>query len=623
MPNDLYEPKYWSLKDVLNQRYQIPVYQRPYSWSNDEVETLLEDLWAAFESCKAAGTQANQGLFTGTLYLRRAGSAANGACQLYDVIDGQQRLSTISMILIALFSMALNEGLTDSSPTLVELKRGLWKTIHQQFVQEERLLTLGNVDRTIFTNLFDEAFANPKAVLEYVKAFKTTNPIEKNLLEMFRKICRKLEGQLVKTDSDPYPAATYLDFLLNCVQFIAIICNTSMSQVFGMFESINSKGKDLELIDLIKTYIFSKIPETDYYMYLTRWGSLIEKTNDNLEDYLHVFVQSKFKFYGQRMSMLNFRSLAKHEFQSYYGVQTEGDALKELLNDMAVNCDYYEYLLPSGVEKAVNYVNKDQFELFFTMSQNLNYSFSKPLLFRAFQEKAAGLLTASEVADVTKYATLFQFQFMSLGRGASNRTVDIWHDVMRDIYDNNRIIPANIKKIFAEGLLTLGVTPESIASNAGTLNYTKNHAICYSFLSLVESIVNQDNGKSRLNASQALVLLKAYGKDYFEIDHMLPQDPKRDDEKLKYYKDDSNGTLKLKDGHDFPAVVFDGMGYDEFEARTIDLLGNLQIINKVGNILMSNQPITLPNHEDFTTYKQITERMDILVKTFLACEDFL
>lgn len=44
MSNNLLEPNYWSIKQVFDFQYNIPVYQRPYSWQTDQVDSLYDDI---------------------------------------------------------------------------------------------------------------------------------------------------------------------------------------------------------------------------------------------------------------------------------------------------------------------------------------------------------------------------------------------------------------------------------------------------------------------------------------------------------------------------------------------------------------------------------------------------
>lgn len=94
----------------------------------------------------------------------------------------------------------------------------------------------------------------------------------------------------------------FADYILQYIQFIVIEASCKENKVFSMFESINSKGKRLEEIDLIKTYIFSKLDESSYATYLNKWGELIIRTKDNLYDYLYNYIKAYISFYRQNIS---------------------------------------------------------------------------------------------------------------------------------------------------------------------------------------------------------------------------------------------------------------------------------------------------------------------------------
>ncbi len=90
-----------SLFDVYNGEkatYEVPIYQRNYAWEKDEISTLIQDVYDAFESVKST-------YFIGTLVSFHKGD------QIYEVIDGQQRLTTINLVLRAL-GVSLQNKLT-------------------------------------------------------------------------------------------------------------------------------------------------------------------------------------------------------------------------------------------------------------------------------------------------------------------------------------------------------------------------------------------------------------------------------------------------------------------------------------------------------------------------------
>lgn len=131
----------------------------------------------------------------------------------------------------------------------------------------------------------------------------------------------------------------FCSFLFEHVIFIAIKATIDMPHVFSVFESINSKGKPLEEIDKIKTYIFSVLSEKDYDTYLSRWGQLIVKTGDRLEDYLQIYIKAFVSFYRQRIFLKEFKKLSRT--MAYVKKIPEGDCLKSLIDDMLAKVDRF------------------------------------------------------------------------------------------------------------------------------------------------------------------------------------------------------------------------------------------------------------------------------------------
>ncbi len=102
------ESKDSHLRDILKDElyYQIPIYQRPYQWGKEQCEELLNDL---FENYKDHG---EDDYFCGSLVLIQSDEGN----KTYDVVDGQQRLSTfilLAKVLAALYSERLTEESKD------------------------------------------------------------------------------------------------------------------------------------------------------------------------------------------------------------------------------------------------------------------------------------------------------------------------------------------------------------------------------------------------------------------------------------------------------------------------------------------------------------------------------
>ncbi len=108
MANESIEGKAYQLKDILatelSAYYQIPDYQRPYQWTEKNCEKLLDDLFSSYECYKESD------YFCGSLVLIAISEGSKA--KTYDIVDGQQRLSTfilLAKVLATLYSERLNE----------------------------------------------------------------------------------------------------------------------------------------------------------------------------------------------------------------------------------------------------------------------------------------------------------------------------------------------------------------------------------------------------------------------------------------------------------------------------------------------------------------------------------
>ncbi|GAA7062475.1 hypothetical protein AOHp70_05890 [Helicobacter pylori] len=121
MANESIEGKAYQLKDILatefDAYYQIPIYQRPYQWTEENCEKLLDDLFSSYEYYKESD------YFCGSLVLIAIGKDSETSATTYDIVDGQQRLSTF--ILLAKVSATLyNKDLNTTSRGLLEKSLG-------------------------------------------------------------------------------------------------------------------------------------------------------------------------------------------------------------------------------------------------------------------------------------------------------------------------------------------------------------------------------------------------------------------------------------------------------------------------------------------------------------------
>ena len=124
MPKKSLDPHMWNLENLFHTSkiYNVPVYQRPYSWDKEQVTILLDDLLNEFNS-----ESKNEGYYTGNLIIYDKNENINGLISKYEIIDGQQRITTFSLILLAVYCIARKNNIEDTDITIRRVKPALWK----------------------------------------------------------------------------------------------------------------------------------------------------------------------------------------------------------------------------------------------------------------------------------------------------------------------------------------------------------------------------------------------------------------------------------------------------------------------------------------------------------------
>lgn len=189
------EPHMWSLEDLFDPSiiYSVPVYQRPYSWDKDQVSILLEDLIKEFES-----ESKNDGYYTGNLIVYDNNENINGLISKYDIIDGQQRITTFSLIFLAIYCLANENNIEDTDLTLSNVKKSLWKSEKRDFKKEYRAVNLNSIEKKCFEVFFDKCFDSPKDIIEHCQTYKCNSKFDERIINNFKIIYSFLSTRIFK-----------------------------------------------------------------------------------------------------------------------------------------------------------------------------------------------------------------------------------------------------------------------------------------------------------------------------------------------------------------------------------------------------------------------------------------
>ena len=300
-----------------NLRFVIPVYQRPYSWDEEQCEQLWDDILYV-------GSRPQERHFTGSVVWVQDGTFSASGIQPMLLIDGQQRITTLTLVIAALanFSRKNPEATPHFSYNEIMQRGYLVDTFRQGEDRYKLTLTRGdkNTLESIVENLVDPDFA--------------INEESTKLIENYEFFSRRIEAM-----EDPnivWDGIQRLD-----VVSISLDANQDNPQL--IFESMNSTGKDLSSADLIRNFVLMGLPkEKQDALYLNHWRN-IELTlgADSYEDTFDEFLRNYLIVLYAPEPLVKrdiYHIFKRHVYDRGYN---KDDRIVELLREMERFASYY------------------------------------------------------------------------------------------------------------------------------------------------------------------------------------------------------------------------------------------------------------------------------------------
>jgi hypothetical protein len=264
------EPRKFSIGNLLhgNIKYVIPDYQRGYDWKGDsQVRDLFVDLTGCIDSSYA------DNLFLGTMIFDV--SKEKEAASL-EVIDGQQRLTTLVIALIAARDYARDvlgdEALALSIQAYVSNSNALSEVAHHRL---EPSATVSDVFALMCDYGWDRTF--PASIKKNQKSVSVRRQVSR--LRPIYAFCTAQIAAFCGGDGQKFKK------LANQIvehTFVIRIDIDDRAEAFEIFERTNARGKGLEVSDLLKNFLFSKEKEYTDQSITEVWDEIVEGFGDNL-----------------------------------------------------------------------------------------------------------------------------------------------------------------------------------------------------------------------------------------------------------------------------------------------------------------------------------------------------
>ncbi len=230
--------------------YILPHFQREYAWEKENWQTLLNDVMGLYE---AYTSEKEPEHFMGALVVIQDGMR-NGVMPAFKLVDGQQRLTTISLML-----SAFGKNIESSHPAM-------YKRI-------SRLLTNPDENDLLFFKLVPTTkYGDREAYFALLKGEEFPKNIDSKIPEAYQFFYKEFGNRMKDGTIDP---EKLFIVLANSLQVVFIDLDQG-ERPYEIFESLNAKGKALSQADLVRNYIAMKLPEKRQAEVFNKYWSKIE-----------------------------------------------------------------------------------------------------------------------------------------------------------------------------------------------------------------------------------------------------------------------------------------------------------------------------------------------------------
>ncbi|MEA5509542.1 DUF262 domain-containing protein [Crocosphaera sp. UHCC 0190] len=218
-----------SIRNLLEgtKQFQVPLFQRPYSWNKDYWDALWNDLMSIYEG------EIEGFYFLGPIVTQAVSGTADGISPFL-IIDGQQRLTTLSILLAT-----LRDKLRQDNNSLAE-------ELHESYLinkfktnEDFFKILLTQTDRESYRYIINNKQQDNKSNGKINDAYQH---FTKKLERQSRSFCEKLKSIILEK------------------LIIVNITSDENDNPYLIFESLNNKGQELTQADLVRNYIFMKLP---------------------------------------------------------------------------------------------------------------------------------------------------------------------------------------------------------------------------------------------------------------------------------------------------------------------------------------------------------------------------
>jgi len=382
-----------------NKQFLIPVYQRYYSWETEQCSRLWNDIVDMQKKNKV-------GHFVGST-VNIAEQAMPTGVQKYMIIDGQQRLTTLSLLLIALRDYAEGHP-EDGTINARRIDNMLLKNEYEDGDERYKLL-LTETDRDLLISLVEKK--------------PISDPGLSRILSNYNFFAGKIADMELQP-KDVYEA-------IGKLQIVNITLDRNVDDAQAIFESLNSTGKELSESDLIRNYVLMGLePSEQRYVYEHMWRPMellfdYEKQDSVMDRFFRDYLTMK----TTRIPKID----RVYEGFKAYHLNCEFSTIRELCADLLTYATYYTNMVFRRSDKAI-------LKSLYSDIGDLRMEVAFPFLLKVHNDCAEGVITEDDLVEIIKMCISYVFRrsICDIPTNSLNKTfATLRNEIKADDYMNS------------------------------------------------------------------------------------------------------------------------------------------------------------------------------------------
>lgn len=450
-------------------RYEIPKFQRDYSWEAEHWDDLWQDI-------RALLANEDNEHYMGYLVLQTSNNKE------FQIIDGQQRLTTMSLLILSTLK-CLKELVDSGFEAENNLKRK--DSLLNSYIGYVDPVTLISNNKLKLNRNSDDYYKQHLVLLKELP-LRNTNASEKHMRECFNWYYDRIKKEFNTGES----LAAFIDNIVDKL-FFTVIEVTDQLNAFKVFETLNARGVQLSAADLLKNYLFFVVDETKPHISEIEeleniWSKIVGKLGEQkFEDYLRYYWNSIHKSIGK-----------KNLFKTIKGSIKSKDQVFELIRNLNDTADIYLAIQNPEDE-------------FWRDKPEIRKSLKELKLFQIRQINSLFLsalrnLEVENFKKLAKICSVISFRYNIIGGLNPNAQEDVYNTVALKISSIKRFEVADFQSIYVSDL-----NFENDFSTKEFKNTTRNHKIVKYILSKIEVYQHRNEIDPE--------------SDLFTIEHILPE----------------------------------------------------------------------------------------------------